>query len=61
MDNNIFWGIGLILFGIYSVWSTQKNPTKGRDIWQLDIKGYVGGVGCVVFGIIILLKALIHK
>ena len=42
MDENILWGLGSLLIGIFSIWFTKKYPTKGQDIWLLDIKGYLG-------------------
>ena len=55
------WGFGLLLSGIFFLWFTRKYPTEGRDIWHLDLKGYLGGIGGIIVGLLFLAKAFSHK
>ena len=60
MNSDILWGVGSILLGVFSLWDTHKHPIKGRDIWRLDEKGYIGGIGCIIAGLWFLWDAF-HK
>jgi len=60
MDNDILWGIGLLLMSGISIWFTKKYPTKGRDIWLLDLKGYLAGVGFFIAALMFFWSAF-HK
>ena len=53
--NNLLWGLGLLLFGIYAIWDVRKHPTEEADIWQYDTKRYIAGVGGIIGGILALL------
>jgi hypothetical protein len=61
MDENLKWGLFGMLLGVFSFWFTKKYPEKGKDIWKLDIKGYLGGGICIIVGIIFLAKYFLHK
>ena len=56
--HTIPWGIGFILIGILGVWFTKKFPVEGRDIFFRELQGYVGGYGCIIYGIYILVNCL---
>jgi uncharacterized membrane protein HdeD (DUF308 family) len=57
----MLWGLGLLLSGVFFIWFTKRYPNEGRDIWKLDLKGYLGGIGCIIVGLLFLLKAFSHK
>lgn len=50
---NMFSGIGLILFGIALLYYTYRNPNS--TLSSIDTKGYIGGVGAVILGVLLLL------
>jgi hypothetical protein len=60
MNGDYMPGFGLLFLGIFTLWFTIKSPEKGRDIWLLDFKGYAGGIGCILVGIVFIWKAF-HK
>ena len=49
-QHQILWGIGFILFGLIILWWNLKFPTKGDDILNVQIKGYLGAGLFVVIG-----------
>ena len=61
MNNDLLLGIGSIIIGIFSLWFTRKYPTKGRDMWLLDFKGYAGGAILIIAGLLCLAKAISYK
>lgn len=56
MVKDILIGLALIAFGGYAIYSTYKNPNK--SFWSSDFKGYAGGIGFIIGGILYLLKNL---
>jgi hypothetical protein len=54
----LFYGLILILFGVYVFYYTYKNPNKGDDYDcnAPDFKGYGSGLGLIVVGIILIKK-----
>jgi hypothetical protein len=60
MTEDLLWGVGSLLIGIFSLWFTRKYPTKGRDIWLLDQKGYLGGITGIIAAINFFLSAFSH-
>ena len=49
-------GIGLIVFGCYVIYSTNKNPNK--TFWSSDFKGYAVGIIFIVGGLLYLFRNL---
>jgi len=60
-NNDILWGLGELLLGIYFLWATRKYQTKGRDIWHLDFKGYFAGALFTISGLVIFINGFMHK
>ena len=51
MEHQILWGILSIIAGIFVLFYTFKFPFKGNDIFLINLKGYFGGVGFIIIGI----------
>jgi hypothetical protein len=49
-------GILLMIFGILIIWYTSKRPAS--RLFSINAKGYIGGVGFIIFGIIYILNKL---
>ena len=60
MDNDILWGFGSLLASGLSIWFTRKNPNKGRDIWLLDLRGYLAGASFFILALMFFWSAF-HK
>ena len=46
---NYILGVGCIIFGIYFILNTYRKPV---DLFSTDLKGYIGGSGFVVIGLL---------
>ena len=55
----ILLSIGSIALGCYSIWSTFKHSArKEYDFTLVNAKGYIGGVGLIIIGLLTLLGYL---
>jgi len=56
MSINILIGLVFLAGGILFLWWSIKNPsTDELDSLTSDIKGYIGGIGAIFIGILLLL------
>ena len=58
MDHQIWWGIGSMLLGFVFLWYTIKFPILGFDITNAQFKGYSGGIGFIIIGIVMICDSL---
>ena len=58
MDKLFIIGIGILMmaFGVLIIWYTSKRPTS--RLFSIKAKGYIGGVGFILLGIIYILNKL---
>lgn len=56
---NILYGIVAILFGVYMIWSTAKEPPVKSYYTSIPGKGYAAGIGSIILGIVLILKELL--
>jgi hypothetical protein len=54
MNNDTFYGIGMILIGLFSLWFTREYPAQKPDIWRLDLQGYLGGISFNMIGLLLI-------
>ena len=45
---NILISLVFLIFGIYFVYNTYKKPAI---LFSTDLKGYIGGIGCIAIGL----------
>jgi hypothetical protein len=53
---DVFLGFLFIILGIFLLIFTYKNPAV--QIKSADLKGYLGGIGFVILGILIVLRLI---
>ena len=57
---NIFWSIILIVFGIFILNMTIKDGKKRQmkltTAYIMHLQGYIGGIGLILVGLIILFR-----
>jgi hypothetical protein len=51
---NILLGLAIHALGCFLLWLTYKFPTK-NDYTATNMKGYMGGFFCILFGFLFLL------
>lgn len=60
--SSYFGSIIFLLFGIWLIYFTVTNPQENRSSpLQGDIKGWAGGIGSIVLGLLILYWKLSNK
>ena len=58
---NVFWSVSLIIIGIIILYITVKDEKHRKNLFTvayiMHFKGYIGGVGLIVLGLIKLFKS----
>jgi hypothetical protein len=57
MDKDILLAVVMILLGPASIWFIKNHPSK-RDLFLNDKMAYIGGVCCIIIGVLALYKAI---
>jgi hypothetical protein len=58
--SDILFGIAAIVFGIYMIWSTSKQPPVESAFSNIPFKGYMAGAGFITIGIILIIKKILE-
>jgi hypothetical protein len=61
MTTTYVGGFVFILIGIIAFIIAKRNPQMSKDAWRGDIYGWVGGTGCTIVGILIIIGKLLGK
>jgi hypothetical protein len=56
MTNTHTLAFAYILFGVLVIVLTKRFGMKDRDIWRLNLSGYLGGVAFIIIGILMMLN-----
>ena len=55
---DLLLGIISIILGLIFISYTKRNPVVGNDYLLLKLRGYVGGILCIIVGLWILITLL---
>ncbi len=56
MVNDHTEAVVYIISGVIVIALTKRYSTKDRDIWRLNLSGYLGGSALIIIGILMLMN-----